>query len=475
MLLLAALTLAWVTPVSADAELVLRDGRILRGVEVRLEAGYYLLEDERGEVIAIPMALVVEMRLLDPRLTEEGVTIGPARELTGAPTELAPLPRFAEERKPRIGWREGPPQDLAGGEWTLHDARRQNAVLGEPAKFQASLPFRFKPEHAWDRDRNVLAPSRSRWQRAAIDPVWRPTPAFDYGIDVLASSRSTWSTASKAASWNPSNSFSRLRADLWWGKEPIPEPESSYRRRDDECGWCGDISNGPKPFTVPRGEEMTAERCARRLFAGVEDIETLEWAALEAEAWDEPPAGLHRAWTAKGPRALYSIAGDECRLIAGDLGELLGVDLTETDALTYAVSEWNRRPDVGATPLPGTPSAQIDLAFLLASLFESATSGSARAPMVLLADEAEVERRLREPLACSRSVSFRRVQRANVERNFEPPTAVLDDDRLSVGFTAWSGAGGEVHRYDFVFKDDGRVALTRETIAQHLGDHEDRP
>ena len=220
---------------------------------------------------------------------------------------------------------------------------------------------------------------------------------------------------------------------------------------------------------------MTAERCARRLFAGVADIDTLEWAELEAEAWDDPPADLHRAWTTEGPRALYSIAAGECRLIAGDLDDLLGVDLTETDALEYAVSEWNRRPEIGATPLPGTPTEQIDLAFLLVSLFETATSGRARAPMALLDNEAEIERRLQEPLVCSRSVSFRRSQRANVDRNFEPPAAVLSDDRLSVSFTAWIGSGGEVHRYEFVFKDDGRVAVTRETVAHHLGDHEDRP
>ena len=470
---LAALALAS-TQAFADAELVLKDGRVLRGVDVRLEAGYYLLEDERGEVIAIPSALVVELRLLDPRVTEEGVTVGPARDLTGAASELDPLPRFAEARKPRPGWREGRPQDLAGGAWVIDDARRQNAVLGEPTRFQQSLPFRFKPKHAWDREIDVLASGRSTWQRHTIDPIWRPTSAFDHSVDVLARGRSVWSTASRAMSWNPSNSFSRLRADLWWGKDPVPVSDKSYRRRDDECGWCDDIANRPKPFTVPRGETMTAESCARRLFAG-EDRETLEWAELEAEAWDELPADLHRAWTAEGPRALYSIAGDDCRLIAGDLRELLGIDLSEEDSLAYAVTEWNRRPVDDAIPVPGTLTEQIDLAFLLVQLFETSTSGSAEAEMQLLADEADLVRHLHEPLSCSRSASFRRSQRANVERNFEPPEVDLDDDRLNVRFLAWIGFGGEVHTYAFTFKDSGRVALTRETVAHHLGEHEDRP
>ena len=48
-----------------------------------------------------------------------------------------------------------------------------------------------------------------------------------------------------------------------------------------------------------------------------------------------------RAWTEAGTRALFSVAGDTCHLLAGDLRALLGVELSETDALVYAVDAWN--------------------------------------------------------------------------------------------------------------------------------------
>jgi hypothetical protein len=463
----------------ADAELLLSDGRVLRGVDVKLEGGFYLIELETGEIAAIPASLVRKVHLLGTRTTEEGTTVGTATDVARPAADQDPISRFVETRP---GWQRGDPKDLAGAPWRLHDAQRQTAVLGPPARFQRSpLPFRFKPVHAWDRSINVLAANRSKWQGTSLDPVWKPESAFDHRTDVLAASRSTWPRAPRATSWNPSNSFSRLRADLWWGKDTIPgldeapagHAQLDWRRLTDDCTWCAGVSNRPTVFTEPAAEPLSAEQCARRLFADVLDVETLQWAEIDGAPWDELPYDFHRAWTASGKRAVFSIAGATCRLVSGDLRELIGVDLSETDALAYAVSAWNQLQSSGSPPGHVTPGQQIDHAFALMRLFETATSGHAQARLELLGDHAAVERWLSGGSACSKSASFRMVQRGNVDRNFAVPQAVEQVEWTRVVFWTWLSLDGEVFVYDVRLFADGRVRVSREAIGQHLGEHED--
>ncbi len=472
--------IGWTAPTLADAELLLADGTVLRGVEVRLEGGLYLLELDSGEVAAIPAALVRELRLLDVRMTAEGTTVGVASDVARPASQQDPLSRFLETRP---GWRRGAPQDVAGAPWRIHDTQRQTAVFGPPARFQPGLPFRFKPFHAWDRSIDVLAGNRSTWSRPILDPVWRPRSAFDPGIDVLAASRSTWPSAPRPTSWNPSNSFSRVRADLWWGKDPIPGGDRSSRSKTHarldwqrvigDCTWCTGGRNQPAVFTVPTPQPVTAEQCARRLFADAEDPGSLQWAEIETTSWDTLPPGIHRAWTAAETRAVFSIAGGACRLIAGDLRELIGIDVTETDALTFAVSAWNQIQPTTPAPVLVTPTQQIDHAVALVRLFETATSGHARARIELLENRAAVERWLGSGTACSKSLAFRRTQRANVDRNFTAPRADPRLDWTAVTFWTWSSRDGEVFAYDVRLFPDGRVSVSRESIGEHLGEHED--
>lgn len=470
----------WTSPVVADAELLLTDGTVLKGVEVRLEGGFYLLELDSGEVAAIPSALVRELHLLDLRATEEGTTVGVASDVARPAPQQDPLSRFVETRP---GWRRGAPQDLAGAAWRIHDAAEQTAVFGQPARFQQGLPFRFKPVHAWDRSNDVLGGNRSTWQRPILDPVWKPTPAFDPRSDVLAASRSTWPRAPRARYWNPSNSFSRLRADLWWGKDPIPtgavlvRPRTGARldwqRVIDDCPWCDRQPGQLTTFTEPEPTELTAEQCARRLFADAEDRGSLQWAEIETAPWVEWQLSVHHAWTAAGTRAVFSIAGGACRLIAGDLRELLGIALTETDALRYAVSAWNQiQPAITRTELL-TATQQVDHVFAVVDLLETATSGHARARLELLDDRAALQRWLGRGTACSKSIVFRRAQRANVDRNFAAPRADSRPDWTDVTFWTWLSRDGEVFAYDVRLFPDGRVSVSRESIGEHLGEHED--
>ena len=92
---------------------------------------------------------------------------------------------------------------------------------------------------------------------------------------------------------------------------------------------------------VRDGEEVIL-RVSARLHEGGQERGSLEWAEIDTAPWVDLPLGIHRAWTTTGTRAVFSIAGGACRLIAGDLHDLLGVDLAETDALSYALSAWNQ-------------------------------------------------------------------------------------------------------------------------------------
>ena len=466
------------TPVAADVELLLVDGRVLKGVEVRLEGGYYLLELDNGEIAAIPSGVVRELHLLDLRPTAEGTTIGVGSDVSRPPSEQDPPSRLIEKRP---GWRRGAPQDLAGTPWKLYDTQEQTAVFGEPSRFQPGLPFRFKPVHAWDRSNDVLGRNRSTWQRPLVESVWQPTEAFDTKIDVLASGRSTWSSATRPMRWNPSNSFSRVRADRWWGKDPIGEDGPAgaktnsglnWRELIDDCGWCAGVRGQAVPFSET-AQNVTAEQCAQRLFAATEDPETLQWAEIEEEPWDDLPFGLHRAWTTNGTRAVFSIAGGTCHLISGDIDRLLGVDISETDALDYAVSAWNLLQAAVPAVVLVTPSQQIDHAFALVDLFESATSGHALARSELLENRAALTRWLGEGSVCSRSSAYHGAQRANAERNFVLPRADSEPEWHDVSFWTWLSRDGAVHAYEVRLFLNGPVALSRESIAEHLGEHED--
>jgi hypothetical protein len=68
---------------------------------------------------------------------------------------------------------------------------------------------------------------------------------------------------------------------------------------------------------------------------------------------------------------------------------------------------------------------------------------------------------------------FRQAQRANVDRNFATPRADPQLDWTAVTFWTWLSRDGEVFVYDVRLFPDGRVSVSRESIGEHLGEHED--
>lgn len=93
--------------------------------------------------------------------------------------------------------------------------------------------------------------------------------------------------------------------------------------------------------------------------------------------------------------------------------------------------------------------------------------------MELLQDRLHLARWLGPGTTCSKSANYRRAQRANVERNFSPPGTEVEPEWTDATFWAWISRNGEVFSYAVRLYADGRVSISRETIADHLGEHED--
>jgi len=179
--LLLLILLAAATAARPAADLVLIDGREIRGREVRREGGVYLVTPlEGGGVVAVPADLVREVRVVGDE----------------------PLPA------PPPGLTLAEPQVLAGVEVQAPRTEDQLRVLGEPSRFQQSpIDPTWRPTSAFS-DEDVLADSRSTWAESPIDPTWHPTSAFS-DEDVLADSRSEWAQSPVNSSWAPKDGFAR--------------------------------------------------------------------------------------------------------------------------------------------------------------------------------------------------------------------------------------------------------------------------
>jgi len=203
MLLLLAVAL----PTAGDTELVLIDGRVLRGVDLSRRDGVYTLRLENGSEVAFPEELVEQVRLIgeekpSPRYTPDGYRLSEAEELSGNSVPEGPSGLRSEES-----------QTLAGKQVTPPRRDEQLAVFGEPAEFQKDIiDNRWVPESDWDMDPekgNNFAPST--WSKGVVDPTWKPESAFDADKDVLKNSRSTWSKSIVDSTWEPTDAFAKRR------------------------------------------------------------------------------------------------------------------------------------------------------------------------------------------------------------------------------------------------------------------------
>jgi len=202
--------LAWfLAPALADAELILRDGSVLRGVEVRLAGDVYILESATGEAVSVPLELVAELRLGGG--AGEDDSRGPAlRESSGRRVAGA-------DRDPRApsGLREAEPRSLAGGEARFARPSEQLRVFRDPGTFPRSvIEHRWSPRSDWklNLENNEFAPVE--WAEGPVESGWTPRSAFQADLDVLGPRTTEWRPGIVDPFWNPEDAFER-KSRFW--------------------------------------------------------------------------------------------------------------------------------------------------------------------------------------------------------------------------------------------------------------------
>ena len=131
----------------ADVELVLQNGEILRGTDVRRDGDNYVLTTEDGGAITLPLPIVEQVRLIEQDPVIE-------------PHNLDP-----EQEQPRTGLQTGGPTQLAGGPVQPSNPREQTAAIGDASEFiEITRSDSMEPSY-WDIDHDVLADSRSTWMQ----------------------------------------------------------------------------------------------------------------------------------------------------------------------------------------------------------------------------------------------------------------------------------------------------------------------
>lgn len=196
-LLAAVLGLALAAgPARAAAEIVLKDGTVLGGIDLELKDGSYLLEVEPGAVVTVPAQLVAEVRLRgDDARAPSGIRVTKAQTLAG-PDDPPRTPGYREQ--------------LA-------------AFDRPPARFQqGTVESRWRPRQSLGPERDVTNFHPARWYRAPIDPVWEPQSAFDAADDVTHFNPARWYVAPTRTEWRPRDGFAPR---VWFPPVVAGEPE----------------------------------------------------------------------------------------------------------------------------------------------------------------------------------------------------------------------------------------------------------
>lgn len=176
-----------VTLTVAAVELVLEDGQVLHGDDVRREGDAYLLSVGDGGVVPVPIPLVREVRLRAASPAQDDRPVAPS------------------------GLRSAEPTGLAGPEIDPPRTSAQLAVFSPPARFSNGVVDpRWHPTSDWNDDpiqNNNFAPSH--WFKDVVDSTWEPQSAFDAKKDVLSRSRSTFRPSLMSNDWQPQDGFKK--------------------------------------------------------------------------------------------------------------------------------------------------------------------------------------------------------------------------------------------------------------------------
>jgi hypothetical protein len=436
-----AVLLLVVAPAAASSSLVLTDGQVIKGIEVKRQGDAFLVTMAGGNTVAFPAALVKEVKL------EEDPPV-------------KALPRLDES---------GPRTLVGPGEFASQDRKDQLKVFGPPTRWSKdAVDTTWVPTSAFDPDKDVLAGSRATWSKSAVDTTWTPQSVFDLDKDVLAGSRATWSKSVVDTTWKPKDE---------WGFRPLSSPGTSpdgtapYSAAS-VASVASDISATPSSPAAP-----APWSCAERLFATDKRSPSMDLRSLKSTRYASLGLPLYEASgivDGNSRKAVFTIAGDECRLVGGDADVLIGLNLSSDHAMAQDAASFNAAMAARGGARVPSGVGTVDYALAFQSLTDPRVSGSAGATLKLIAKPEEL-RSIAEkaPAACALSKAKRRKEERAAIRAFATPKTEAGKDGDVVTFLTWSSAGGTVYRNTVVLARGGVVSAKRDTIASHLGAHQE--
>jgi hypothetical protein len=441
---LAALLLATAVA-EASSSLVLTDGQIIKGTQVTRQGDAYLVTMVGGNTVAFPVALVKEIKFED----DPPVAAPPGSVYSGPPTLAGPA------------------------EFASQDPKDQLKVFGPPTEWSKSaVDTTVVLTDAFDPNADVMAGSRSTWSKSAVDTTVVLKDAFDPNANVMAGGVSTWSKNAVDTTWKPADGF---------GFKPLsfrvasPPPEIASSRDTGAPYVAAATPSGPAPWT-----------CAERLFAKDADRPAADKenrsASMDVKTVKNPlyaSLGLP-LYEANGMlggasrKAVFTIAGGECRLVGGDADALIGLNLPTDNAMAQDGASFNvAMASRGGARVPSGVDV-LDYAFAFVSLTDPLVSGSTGAALKLIAKPEEL-RSIEKKAGgtCTLSKGKRRKEERAATKSFALPKIAAGKEGDVVTFLSWSSAGGAVCRNTVVLARGGVVTAKRDTIASHIGAHAD--
>jgi hypothetical protein len=437
-------------PVAEASSLVLTDGQVIKGTDVKREGDSYLVTMADGNKVAFPSALVKEVKLED------------------APVVVAPH-----------GFDLSGPRTLAGyGDHASQDPKDQLSVFGGPTRWpESAVDTTWVPTNSYDPNADVMAFTRSTWAKSAVDTTWAPMSAYDPNKDVMAFTRSTWSPSVVDTTWKPTDS---------WGFKPItfggstPDTPVPYA----PVPYTASVASAPTAASSPAGPAPWS--CAEKLFAKDHDrpvtdkdnrSSSMDLKSLNGAPYAALGLPLYEASgkvAGASRKAIFTIAGDECRLVGGDTDALIGLNLSSDHAMAQDVASLNAAMATrgGARVAPGFDPIAYALAFV--SLTDPKVSGSSAATLKLIAkpeDVPSIAARSQGP--CAISKTKRRREERNATHAFVSPKVSAAKEGDVITFLTWSSAGGTVYRNTVVLARGGVVSSKRDIVASHIGVHEE--
>lgn len=205
--------------------------------------------------------------------------------------------------------------------------------------------------------------------------------------------------------------------------------------------------------------------CAARLLKTVAlqsglDLSTDSWAQqwvhVRKTSYTGLPLTLHIAeLLTRRPGYRVTFASSPCTLIAGDVSEILGVTLTPEELVSFATVQYN-------SALRTSEGTKLAAPVEAAESFLRLVSPDSAARLLTAADE--IPRAAARLSGKDREI-MRRVQKEVIRPTVEDGASGV----VVVRFFTWDELGGVVRNNTFLIMNDGRISLSRTTLATGVG------